>query len=99
MRFVLEFLISFMFLAAGAYTITTVARIIFRSRDGHAINTAAIEERLARLEATVEGLSVETNRVVEGHRFLTQLMGDRQGQQPGRITTGTANGRGEEKPG
>ena len=36
-----------------------------------------IHERLARLESGFEGLAVEHQRLLEGHRFLTELLANR----------------------
>jgi hypothetical protein len=68
------------FIAAAAYSVTTVVRITAQwslRRHGQGIDTAALEERLARLEASVEGLGAETQRLTEGHRFFTQLLTNR----------------------
>lgn len=42
-----------------------------------------IEERLARLEAGVESVAVEVERISEGQRFTTKLLAERTGQLGG----------------
>lgn len=67
-------------LAAVAYTITTVVRLLVQWRIAlrtRGVSTSALEERLTRLEASVEGLSAEAQRLSDGHRFFTQLLTDR----------------------
>jgi hypothetical protein len=64
----------------GAYTVTTLARLFVQWRmqaRGGGIDRVALEERLARLEASVEGLSADTQRLLEGHRFFTDLLSKR----------------------
>jgi hypothetical protein len=75
-----EFIFALAFIGAATYAIVTVARLFVDWRSGarRGLNSGALEERLARLESTVEGLSVENQRLIEGHRFFTQLIGSRQ---------------------
>ncbi|HJU67107.1 MAG TPA: hypothetical protein VJ650_02595 [Gemmatimonadaceae bacterium] len=40
---------------------------------------AKIEERLARLEAGVDAIAVEVERISEGQRFTTKLLAERSG--------------------
>jgi len=72
----LQWIAELVFLSLGAYTIITVARLKARSR-GPVVDTVALEERLARLEGTLEGLSAECQRLGEGHRFMTDLLAKR----------------------
>jgi hypothetical protein len=68
------------FIVAAAYSVTTIVRLTAQwslRRHGQGANTAALEERLARLEASIEGLGAETQRLTEGHRFFTQLLTNR----------------------
>lgn len=39
--------------------------------------THALEQRLARIEQTVDAIAVEMERVGEGQRFVTKLLADR----------------------
>jgi hypothetical protein len=67
--------------AAAAYTVTTAIRVVAQwslRRHGHDIDAASLEERLARLEASIESLSVQTQRLTDGHRFFTDLLANRQ---------------------
>ena len=54
------------------------ARIRERER-GHAarIPDAQTAERLARIEAAVESIAVEVERISEGQRFTTKLLAER----------------------
>ena len=69
-----------LFFVAGAYTVTTLARLFVKWRI-HArtggVDHVALEERLTRIEASVEGIAVETQRLIEGHRFFTELLKSR----------------------
>ncbi len=76
----LAMIVVIAFIVAAAYTATTVARVAAQwnlRRHGHGIDSAALEERLARLEASVEGLGVQTQRLTDGHRFFTELLTNR----------------------
>jgi hypothetical protein len=76
------------FFAAASFTIVTVARLIAnRHRGGSSEEVAALDERVARLEQTVEALAVDSGRLIEGQRFLSQLLAERSGaaQPAGRI--------------
>ncbi len=88
------------FIIAAAYTATTVARVAARwnlQRHGHGVDSAALEERLARLEASVEGLGVQTQRLTDGHRFFTELLTNRPpaaiGGAKGTDSVGKSSGR------
>jgi hypothetical protein len=50
--------------------------------------TAAIDDRLARLEQAVEAIAIEMERVGEGQRFLTKILADR--TPPARIENAQA---------
>jgi hypothetical protein len=74
----------------GSATIVTVARIAAKwHREAHGspeIDTAH-EERIARLEQAVEALTVDSGRLIEGPRYLSQLLTERSaaGQPVARI--------------
>jgi hypothetical protein len=69
--------------AAGSWTIVTVARLITnRHRRGSPDEVAAHEERIARLEHAVDALTVDLGRLVDGQRFLSQLLAERSGAAP-----------------
>ena len=73
---------------AFAYTVTTVIRVAAQwnlRRHGHGIDVGALEERLAKLEASVENIGAETQRLADGHRFFTQLLVNR---PPAAVTSG-----------
>jgi hypothetical protein len=90
----MRFFIAIAFFAASAYTITTVARLIFQRRSGRggSLDDRMLEDRLTRLEGAVEGLSAETQKLADGHRFFTQLLANRppaSAIESGRVTPGT----------
>jgi hypothetical protein len=77
--------------ATLAFTIVTVARLIAnRHRGGSSDEMVALEERIARLEHTVEALAVDSDRLIDGQRFLSQLLTERSAaaQPVGRIGHG-----------
>jgi hypothetical protein len=102
-RMFFEFLITLTVLGAGAYTIITIARLIFPSRgESRGLASAALEDRVVRLEGAVEALTAENQRLVEGHRFFTQLLVNRPApaaQELGRLAAGTNNRRDERTSG
>ena len=66
----------------ASYTVITLFRIIVgaRQRSGAlGSNSAGLEDRVARLEHTIEGLAAENQRLVDGQRFFTQLLAQRPG--------------------
>ncbi len=69
-----------LFFCAGAYTITTLARLFVQWRihaRGGGVDPVAIEERLTRLETAVESVGGETQRLIEGQRFFADLLRNR----------------------
>ena len=73
-------IVAIAFIVAAAYTVTTVVRLAAQwnlRRHGHGVDAVALEERLSRLEASVEGLGAQTQRLTEGHRFFTDLLTNR----------------------
>lgn len=76
------------FLGATSFTVVTVARLIAnRHRRGSPDEVGALEERMARVEQALEALTVDSNRLIDGQRYLSQLLTDRSGaaQPVGRI--------------
>jgi hypothetical protein len=66
--------------ALAAFTVITVARIASNAhlrKQGFGPISAGLEERVARLEHTIEGLAAENQRLVDGQRFFTQLLAQR----------------------
>jgi hypothetical protein len=65
------------FFVFGAYTLTTLARLFVQWRmqaRGGGIDPAALEERLTRIEAALENVGAESQRLVEGQRFFADLL-------------------------
>ena len=64
----------------GLPTIAFIVRMVLRHKERMAEmaardlpSTSALEERLARLEHTMDAIAVEMERVGEGQRFLTKV--------------------------
>ena len=53
-------------------------------------NLSRIDERLSRLEAGVDAIAVEVERISEGQRFTTKLLADRVSSMPGSVPPGGA---------
>src|SRR4051812_12795735 len=68
-------------LAAGGYSIRTVASAVLRMREqklraADSAVSAISDERIARIEAAVESIAIEVERISEGQRFTTKLLSD-----------------------
>ena len=66
-----------MFLATIALVAAVVTRLMDRRGDGEPRRTQRLEERVARLEGTIESMSSEMERLAEGQRFMTKLLSER----------------------
>jgi hypothetical protein len=66
-----------MFLATVALIAAVVARLMDRRGEGDPRRLQRLEERVARLEGTVESISSEMERLAEGQRFMTKLLSER----------------------
>lgn len=67
--------------AAAAYSIRTIANAVVRHReqDRKIVQSSTMpmsEERMARLEAAVESIAIEVERISEGQRFTTRLLSE-----------------------
>ena len=71
----------------GLPFVRVIARRLDR-RDVSPVNLSRIEERLGRLEAGVDSIAVEVERISEGQRFTTKLLAERSGEV-GRPPAGT----------
>lgn len=77
---ILRGIIALGFFAAASYTFIRIAQILAnRNRGGSPDEMAAIKERIAQLEHAVEGLTVDSGRLIDGQRFLSQLLTERSG--------------------
>jgi hypothetical protein len=65
-----------MFLATVALIAAVVVRLMDRRGDDPR-RIQRLEERMARLESTVESVSSEMERLAEGQRFMTKLLSER----------------------
>ena len=66
-----------MFLATIALVAAVVTRLMDRRGDGDPRRAQRLEERVARLEGTIESMSSEMERLAEGQRFMTKLLSER----------------------
>jgi hypothetical protein len=66
-----------MFLATVALIAAVVVRLLDRRSDGAPRRVQRLEERIARLEGTIESMSSEMERLGEGQRFMTKLLSER----------------------
>jgi hypothetical protein len=74
-----ELIVAVVLIVAAAYTATTVFRLVGSLWGGgdHHAEMAVFAERLAKLEASMENMSAETQRLADGHRFFTDLLVNR----------------------
>jgi hypothetical protein len=66
-----------MFLATVALIAAVVVRVLDRRADGDPRRLQRLEERVARLEGTIESMSSEMERLGEGQQFMTKLLSER----------------------
>ena len=71
-----------MLLATVALLAAVVVRLMDRRSDGDPRRLQRLEERVARLEGSIESMSSEMERLGEGQRFMTKLLSER-AQAPG----------------
>jgi hypothetical protein len=65
---------------ATTIIVVLVARIFANRQRGESpAAVAALEERMARVEQAVEALAVDSNRLIDGQRHLSQLLTERSG--------------------
>ena len=62
--------------ASGAFVVTRLAQLLvdWRVKSRAPADLTGVEERLAKLEHNVEALTVENQRLTDGHRFFMQLL-------------------------
>jgi hypothetical protein len=61
----------------GLPLVRVLARRLDRRDSASTPGLAKIEERLGRLEAGIDSIAVEVERISEGQRFTTRLLADR----------------------
>lgn len=66
---------------AGVVIVKTIAETILRLRDqnrrgSNSAASAVSDERIARIEAAVEAIAIEVERISEGQRFTTRLLSE-----------------------
>lgn len=79
-----------MFLATVAFIAAVVVRLMDRRGGEEPRRVQRLEERVAKLEGSVESMASEMERLSEGQRFMTKLLSER--------SQGASRGRGEEPP-
>ncbi len=80
------------FFVFGAYTVTTLARLFVQWRThprATGIDPVALEERLTRIEAALENVGAEAQRLTEGQRFFAELLTNRSAPP---VIAGSRNG-------
>jgi membrane protein implicated in regulation of membrane protease activity len=73
-----------MLLAIVALLAAVVVRLVDRRSDGDPKRLQRLEERVARLEGTIDSMSSEMERLGEGQRFMTKLLSERAPSSPER---------------
>ena len=68
-------------LAATAYAIRTIANAVVRHREqdrkiAESSVVSVSDDRIARIEAAVEAIAIEVERISEGQRFTTKLLSE-----------------------
>ena len=68
-------------LAASVYAIKTIANAAVRHREqdrriAESSAASVSDERIARIEAAVEAIAIEVERISEGQRFTTRLLSE-----------------------
>ena len=65
-------------LGVGAYTIGIIARTVLKLQERRlAVRAMPVsDDRMARLEAAVESIAIEVERISEGQRFTTKLLSE-----------------------
>ncbi|HZO17651.1 MAG TPA: hypothetical protein VFB46_01595 [Gemmatimonadaceae bacterium] len=71
-----------MFMATVALIAAIVVRLMDRRGDGDPKRLERLEERIARLEGTIDSMSSEMERLSEGQRFMTKLLSERSASRP-----------------
>jgi hypothetical protein len=64
-------------LATVALLAAVVVRLMDRRSDGDPNRVQRLEERVARLEGSLESMASEMERLGEGQRFMTKLLSER----------------------
>lgn len=64
-------------LATVALLAAVVVRLMDRRSDGDPKRVQRLEERVARLEGSLESMASEMERLGEGQRFMTKLLSER----------------------
>lgn len=62
-------------------------RTYFRGGRGDDRLARELADRLARLEAAVDAIAVETERISEGQRFVTKLLAESRATDPARLAS------------
>ena len=68
-------------IVAGIVIVKTIAETVLRLRDqnrraSNSVSSSISDERIARIEAAVEAIAIEVERISEGQRFTTKLLSE-----------------------
>lgn len=68
-------------IVAGIVIVRTIAETVLRLREqnrhaSNAVTSSVSDERIARIEAAVEAIAIEVERISEGQRFTTKLLSE-----------------------
>jgi hypothetical protein len=76
------------FFASLTYSVRFIMLRVFPSQPGHdrpAPGLTMSDDRIARLEQTVESIAIEVERISEGQRFVTKLLSERAAAEVERV--------------
>jgi hypothetical protein len=68
-------------IVAGIVIVRTISETILRLREqnrhaSNSVSSSVNDERIARIEAAVEAIAIEVERISEGQRFTTKLLSE-----------------------
>jgi hypothetical protein len=74
------------FSTAAVLVVRSIANTVIKLKQGsgsHQVGASPMsEDRMARLEASVEAIAIEVERISEGQRFTTKLLSENSHQPP-----------------
>lgn len=80
-------LISTVAISIGFLKVVNAWTARYAKRNSQAVVQAHDPEAIARLQASVDAISIEVERISEGQRFTTRLLNERMGE-PSKIGSG-----------
>jgi hypothetical protein len=73
----LEMVFGFVFSIVALGSVTSVIKLWIKRREVPVRLPPGMDERLARMEQSMESMAVEIERIAEGQRFTTKLLSER----------------------